>query len=41
MKQRVLVIDDDAEFLGLTQTWLQNAGYEALTAEDGIEGLRQ
>jgi two-component system KDP operon response regulator KdpE len=41
MKDRVLVIDDDVEFLNLTKTWLQNAGYEALTAEDGIEGLRR
>lgn len=40
-KERVLVIDDDAEFLNLTQTWLENAGYEALTAEDGIAGLRR
>ena len=41
MKERILVIDDDVEFLELTQRWLQNAGYEALTAEDGIEGLRR
>lgn len=40
-KERVLVIDDDAEFRNLTQTWLENAGYEALTAEDGIAGLRR
>jgi len=41
MKEKVLVIDDDVEFLSLTQTWLENAGYEALTAEDGIKGLRR
>jgi len=41
MKEKVLVIDDDVEFLSLTQTWLMNAGYEALTAEDGITGLRR
>ena len=40
-KERVLVIDDDVEFLNLTQTWLDSAGYEALTAEDGIAGLRR
>ena len=40
-KERVLVIDDDVEFLNLAQTWLDNAGYEALTAEDGIAGLRR
>ncbi len=36
-----MVIDDDVEFLGLTQTWLQNAGYESFTAEDGATGLRR
>jgi two-component system KDP operon response regulator KdpE len=41
IKEKILVIDDDAEFLGLTQTWLQNAGYEVLTAEDGSVGLRR
>ena len=41
MKEKVLVIDDDVEFLGLTQTWLENAGYEALTAGDGTEGLHR
>lgn len=41
MKERVVVIDDDIEFLELTWTWLENSGYEALTAENGIEGLRR
>ena len=41
MKERILLIEDDAEFLNLTQTWLQNAGYEVLTAEDGVEGIRR
>ncbi|HEY32759.1 MAG TPA: response regulator transcription factor [Dehalococcoidia bacterium] len=41
MKERVVVIDDDIEFLELIRTWLENAGYEALTAENGIEGLRR
>ncbi len=41
MKEKVLVIDDDVEFLNLTQTWLENAGFEALSAEDGINGLRR
>ncbi len=41
MKEKVLVVDDDVEFLGLAQTWLQNAGFEALTAEDGAVGLRR
>lgn len=41
MKDKVLMIDDDAELLGLAQTWLGNAGYELLMAEDGAEGLRR
>ncbi|MFQ5798782.1 MAG: response regulator transcription factor [Bacteroidota bacterium] len=40
MREKILVIDDDVEFLELTRTWLKNAGYEVLTAEDGVEGLR-
>jgi two-component system KDP operon response regulator KdpE len=41
MRERVVVIDDDVELLELAWTWLDNAGYEALTAENGIEGLRR
>ena len=41
MKEIVVVIDDDVEFLELTRTWLENAGYKAITAENGIEGLRR
>jgi DNA-binding response OmpR family regulator len=41
MRERILLIEDDVEFLNLTHTWLQNAGYEVLTAEDGAEGMRR
>jgi len=41
MREKILVVEDDSEFLNLTQTWLQNAGYEVLTAEDGAEGMRR
>ena len=41
MKEKVLVIDDDAELLDLTETWLRNAGYEPFTANDGLEGLQR
>lgn len=41
MRGKILVIEDDVEFLNLTQTWLQNAGYEVLTSQDGAEGLRR
>jgi two-component system KDP operon response regulator KdpE len=41
MSETILLIDDDAEFRTLTQTWLHSAGYEAITAEDGAMGLRR
>jgi len=41
MKEKVLVVEDDPEFLELTQKWLQNAGYEVVTASDGVEGMRR
>jgi len=40
VKEKILVIDDDIEFLELTRTWLDSAGYEVMVAEDGIQGLR-
>lgn len=40
-REKILVIEDDAEFSKLTQMWLQNAGYEVLTAADGVEGMRR
>ena len=41
MREKVLLIDDDIEFTGLAQTWLQNAGYDVLTEENGKDGLRR
>jgi two-component system KDP operon response regulator KdpE len=41
MREKILLVEDDAEFRNLTQTWLQNAGYEVITASDGSEGLRR
>ena len=41
MREKILLVDDDTEFLGLAQTWLQNAGYSVITAEDGKVGLRR
>lgn len=38
-KCKILVIDDDQEYSKLAQMWLQNAGYEVLTAGDGVEGM--
>jgi two-component system KDP operon response regulator KdpE len=41
MREKILLVEDDVEFLNLTRTWLQNAGYEIFTAGDGIEGMRR
>ncbi len=38
---RVLVIDDDPEFLVLVKTHLGAAGFEVLTAESGSEGIER
>jgi two-component system KDP operon response regulator KdpE len=35
------MIDDDPELMGLTETWLRNAGFETFTAVDGVEGLQR
>jgi two-component system KDP operon response regulator KdpE len=41
MRERILLIEDDIEFINLTRTWLHNAGYEVFTAGDGVEGMRR
>jgi DNA-binding response OmpR family regulator len=41
MREKVLLVEDDNEFLNLTRTWLHNAGYEVFTAGDGVEGMRR
>jgi len=37
-RRKVLAIDDDAFMRGLLKLHLENAGYEVLLAEDGIQG---
>jgi DNA-binding response OmpR family regulator len=39
--KRVLVVDDDVQFLEATRTVLERHGYEVLVAHDGHEGLVQ
>lgn len=39
-KKRILVIDDEPDFVKLLQARLQIAGYEVQTAEDGIKGIQ-
>jgi two-component system KDP operon response regulator KdpE len=41
MREKILLVDDDVEFAELARVWLQKAGYEVLTAEDGKAGLRR
>lgn len=39
MANRVLVIDDDREMLGLAEFHLRDAGYEVVVADSGAQGL--
>ncbi len=40
-KEKILIIDDDYDFLNQANEWLQNAGYEVLRAENAMIGLRR
>lgn len=39
-RRRVLIIDDEPDFVKMLQARLQIEGYEVLTAEDGIKGIQ-
>ncbi|MBN3039546.1 MAG: response regulator [Candidatus Omnitrophica bacterium] len=39
MKKRILIIDDDQDFINPTKYMLENAGYEVVVARNGKEGL--
>jgi len=39
-KHKILIIDDEPEFLEVTRMRLTANGYDVVTAEGGIEGLR-
>jgi DNA-binding response OmpR family regulator len=39
--ERILVVEDEPEFLDLLALWIERAGYEAVTASSGAEALRQ
>jgi DNA-binding response OmpR family regulator len=39
-KKRILVIDDEPDFVRLLQARLQIGGYDVLTADDGIKGIQ-
>jgi len=36
---RILIIDDDDQFLEILRKMLSQAGYEVLVASDGVEGI--
>ena len=38
---KILLADDDAEMLSLISSLLSEAGYDVITAEDGIEALEK
>ena len=40
VQQKILVVDDEPDFALLLTEWLQEEGYEVLSAGDGIEALR-
>jgi two-component system cell cycle response regulator len=40
MKEKILVIDDETEILGLLSEVLQEEGFEVFVAADGVEGLK-
>ncbi len=37
---KLLIVDDEADFQALVQSWLEEDGYEVYTAANGWEGLR-
>lgn len=37
--KKILVVDDDMDFLRLMKVWLEREGYEVAVAVDGISGL--
>lgn len=39
MKERVLIADDDAELLAILKRYLENHGFEAILAADGVQAL--
>ena len=39
MKERVLIVDDDPELLGILKRYLENHGLETITAANGAEAL--
>lgn len=41
MTSRILIVDDEPEFLFIVETRLTRSGHEVITAENGMEALRK
>lgn len=39
LEKKILIVEDDKDFLFILQTDLRNAGFSVVTAKDGQEGL--
>ena len=37
---KVLIVEDEADFLALVRSWLEDEGYEVYAAANGWEGLQ-
>ncbi len=40
-KQKILMIDDNADLLEVYEWVLESAGYQIITARDGVEGIKR
>ena len=40
-KKRVLLVDDDVDFVDLSTTFLESKGYQVVAAYDGEEGMKK
>jgi two-component system, OmpR family, KDP operon response regulator KdpE len=41
VKEKILIIEDDAAFMDQARQWLQDAGYDLVTADNSTSGLRR
>ncbi|MCC0684144.1 response regulator transcription factor [Clostridioides sp. ZZV15-6383] len=41
MSKRILVIEDDIDIQNIIKTFLENAGYTIITANDGLDGIEK
>jgi CheY-like chemotaxis protein len=39
VKSKILVVDDDRDFLKLMMVWLKREGYDVAVAADGVSGI--